>query len=120
MSLGERMGEGSRPVPEAPPDAGPPADRTTRAGCELCEAARFTHWYAADADCWVAECESCSTPMVVWWNHGTEPAPPVVERMRRRLGEVADALWGPDRWVYDDVRRQIPGHWHAHARRRWF
>ena len=42
-------------------------------GCELCEAARFTHWYHEDDVCWVADCEVCETPMVVWRHHGTEP-----------------------------------------------
>ena len=35
-------------------------------GCELCEAARLTTWYHEDDVCWVADCEICAVPMVVW------------------------------------------------------
>ena len=41
--------------------------------CDLCEAAKITHWFHEDDVCWIAECELCSTPMVVWKDHGTEP-----------------------------------------------
>ena len=41
--------------------------------CDLCEAARITHWFHEDDVCWIAECEICATPMVVWRWHGTEP-----------------------------------------------
>ena len=56
--------------------------------CELCEAARFTHWYHEDDRCWVADCEVCETPMVVWRHHGTEPPADqvshMIDRLRRR------------------------------------
>ena len=41
--------------------------------CDLCEAARITEWFHEDDICWIAECEICATPMVVWRSHGTEP-----------------------------------------------
>jgi len=43
--------------------------------CELCTAARITPWYYEDDTCWIAECEICETPMVVWRNHGVQPPP---------------------------------------------
>ena len=43
------------------------------AGCELCEAARITAWHHEDDVCWVADCEICMVPMVVWKQHGPEP-----------------------------------------------
>ena len=36
--------------------------------------ARLTEWYHEDDDCWVAECEACYVPMVVWKRH--DPNPP--------------------------------------------
>ena len=42
-------------------------------GCDLCEAARITPWFHEDDVCWIAECEICYVPMVVWRSHGTEP-----------------------------------------------
>src|SRR6266481_4931057 len=41
--------------------------------CDLCRAARITPWYHEDDICWIAECEICAVPMVVWRSHGVEP-----------------------------------------------
>ncbi|MEA3216581.1 MAG: hypothetical protein QOJ19_2737 [Acidimicrobiia bacterium] len=96
-----------------------------RLDCELCEAARFTHWYDEDDICWVADCEVCETPMVVWKQHGTGPSPEEVEHMLERLSAAAISRFGPEGWSIDRVMRQIPSHFHAHARdpqwqsRRW-
>jgi hypothetical protein len=94
--------------------------------CELCEAARFTHWYHEDDVCWVADCDACDCPMVVWKVHGTEPPPEHVEHMLERLREAGRARFGgDDAFSVDRVMRQIPDHFHSHARdrawmtRRW-
>lgn len=105
--------------------AGHGAAGRREAGCELCEAARFTHWYHEDDICWVADCEVCDTPMVVWRHHGTEPPAEHVQHMLDRLAEAADARFGAGEWSYDRTMRQIPTHFHAHSRdprwqaRRW-
>ena len=89
--------------------------------CELCEAARFTHWYAETEDGWIADCEVCSVPMAVWWHHGTEPAAEVSERLFAALGEAADQRFGTGLWELDTTMRQVPTHFHAHARdRNWW
>ncbi len=97
-----------------PPDPRPPTD-----GCELCEAAPMTERYHSDDRCWIAECESCSVPMVVWRTHS--PTPPAEDRAAmlgvltatvERLGLDADHIW------IDEHMRTIPDHYHAHARRR--
>jgi hypothetical protein len=87
-----------------------------RSGCELCEAARLTTWYYEDDVCWVADCEVCAVPMVVWRKHGTDP--PDAERMHMlgQLTKVADAVFEPGGWSVDAVMRQVPDHFHAHAR----
>jgi hypothetical protein len=41
--------------------------------CELCDASRTTEWFHDDELCWVAECESCFVPMVVWRQHDPDP-----------------------------------------------
>ena len=83
-------------------------------GCDLCRAARITPWYHEDEVCWVAECDVCEVPMVVWRFHGTEPPSEHVAHMHARLREVAVAQLGD---IYlDDHMRNIPDHYHAHGR----
>ena len=84
--------------------------------CELCEAARFTPWFHEDEICWVAECEVCCVPMVVWNGHGTEPPEDEVDHMLRQLERVATDLFGEGSYTVDRHMRQIPDHFHAHAR----
>ena len=87
-----------------------------RPGCDLCEAAPLTPWYHEDDTCWVADCEICDVPMVVWRSHGADPPETDVAHMVARLTEVADARFGAGGWSIDRIMRQIPDHFHAHAR----
>ncbi len=82
--------------------------------CELCEAARLTEWFHEDEICWIAECEACSTPMVVWRPHGVDPDDETREHMLGALDRIATEQFG-EYWL-DDNRRSIPDHWHVHAR----
>ena len=84
--------------------------------CDLCEAARLTPWHHEDEVCWVADCELCDVPMVVWRVHGTEPPPAVLAHMIAALERAAVARFGD--FAVDPVRRNIPDHLHAHARPR--
>ncbi len=86
------------------------------AGCDLCEAARLTAWHYEDDLCWVADCEVCDVPMVVWRAHGSTPPPELAEQMLARLATVADAVFDGRRYRIDTVMRQLPDHFHAHAR----
>jgi hypothetical protein len=86
--------------------------------CELCEAARFTHWYHEDDVCWVADCEVCDVPMVVWRWHGTEPPDVDVAHMLDRLAAAATERFADVAFSIDRTMRQIPTHFHAHARDR--
>jgi hypothetical protein len=80
----------------------------------LCQAARITRWYYEDEVCWVADCEMCEVPMVVWRGHGAIPPPADVAHMHARLQEVAATYFGA---IYvDDHLRSIPDHYHAHGR----
>jgi len=85
--------------------------------CDLCEAARITPWYHEDDICWIAECEICAVPMVVWRVHGSEPPPEALEHMLEQLGRVAAEQLTVEHYV-DDNMRNIPDHFHAHARPR--
>ncbi len=87
------------------------------ADCELCEAARLTEWYHEDDLCWVAECEACFVPMVVWKRHDPNPPEEVRVVLHQRLADTADRLLANGYWI-DDRLRSIPTHYHAHARRR--
>lgn len=99
--------------------ATPPNSAESR--CELCEAARFTHWYSEDETCWIADCEVCLVPMVVWRHHGVDPTPAETDHMHARLAQAADARFGEGNWNLDGHMRQIPDHFHAHARdEHWF
>jgi hypothetical protein len=84
--------------------------------CDLCAAERLTRWYHEDAICWVADCELCDVPMVVWREHGTAPAPDLVTHMTERLTVAARTRF--DDFYVDPVRRNVPDHWHAHGRPR--
>lgn len=82
--------------------------------CVLCAAEKITPWHHEDELCWVADCLVCATPMVVWRSHGM-PDPATREAILKRLGRVADAVY-PGGWWLDGEMRQIPDHFHSHAR----
>ena len=84
--------------------------------CDLCRAARITPWYHEDDLCWIAECDVCDVPMVVWRHHGVKPPEDHLAHMHARLREVATERIG-EFWL-DDHMRNIPDHYHAHARPR--
>ena len=90
--------------------AAPPRD------CMLCRAERITPWYHEDDVCWIAQCEICEVPMVVWRPHGVDPPPADREHMLARLRDVAHEELGAY-WL-DDHMRNIPDHYHAHGRPR--
>lgn len=85
--------------------------------CELCEATQFTEWFYDDDECWIAECESCAVPMVVWRRHDPLPHADTKARLHARLAEVVDRRFDGSWWI-DDNLRTIPDHYHAHARPR--
>ena len=87
--------------------------------CELCEAARLTEWYFEDDLCWVAECEVCYVPMVVWKQHNATPSEEIKLQLHQRLLAVVDSLFDYVPYI-DDNMRNIPDHYHAHARGRGF
>jgi len=97
-----------------------PAEQPERSegaiACDLCEAAQFTHWYHEDDICWIADCEVCSVPMVVWKPHGTEPSDEHVAHMIEQLKSAGAQRFGEEAFEIDRHMRQIPEHWHAHAR----
>lgn len=84
--------------------------------CDLCEAARMTTWYHEDEHCWIADCEICHVPMVVWRSHGAEPPDDARTHMLTELERVGTDRFGVDGFTIDAVMRQIPDHFHAHAR----
>ena len=87
------------------------------ADCELCEAAKTTEWFHEDDLCWVAECEACGTPMVVWKRHDPNPPEEIRVVLLDRLNEVVAAHYRYEHRV-DENMRSIPTHYHAHARPR--
>jgi hypothetical protein len=85
--------------------------------CDLCEAARITPWFYEDDDCWIAECEICAVPMVVWRTHDPAPPPVVRAALHARLAAVVAEHFDFEHYV-DERMRNIPDHYHAHARPR--
>ncbi len=89
--------------------------------CELCEASRLTEWFYEDDECWIAECESCGVPMVVWRPHDAFPSDDIKSRLHEKLATVVAEYFEFEMRI-DDNMRTIPDHYHAHARSRkgWF
>ena len=83
--------------------------------CELCEAARMSEWFYEDDECWIAECESCAVPMVVWREHDAHPAEDVKSRLHEKLEKVVEEFFDFEMRI-DNNMRTIPDHYHAHAR----
>jgi hypothetical protein len=83
--------------------------------CDLCEAARLTEWFYEDDVCWIAECEICAVPMVVWKVHDPDPPDEVKAGLHDRLASVVAEHFDFQHYV-DDHMRNIPDHYHAHAR----
>lgn len=88
-----------------------------RTNCDLCEAAHITPWFFENETCWIAECEVCGVPMVVWKSHGSSPSKELKAAMLSALEGVARREIGDGGYRIDAVMRQIPDHFHAHARR---
>ena len=84
--------------------------------CELCEAVTKTTRYYDDDECWIADCLICRVPMVVWRRHDSAPPEAVRARLIERLGLVAESFFASGDWFYDDHMRNIPDHYHGHAR----
>lgn len=89
-------------------------DRELDPTCPLCEAARITTWHHEDDICWIADCEVCATPMVVWRGHGINPPDTEREHMLAQLTMVTTGVFGAH-W-FDDNMRSIPNHFHIHGR----
>ncbi|MEN9802899.1 MAG: hypothetical protein RLZ37_2024, partial [Actinomycetota bacterium] len=83
--------------------------------CELCDAAPLTERFYEDDQCWIAECEACFVPMVVWKSHDPSPPADVKGMLHRLLLEVVGGIFDGEPYV-DDNMRTIPDHYHAHAR----
>lgn len=86
--------------------------------CELCTAAQLTERYFDDDLCWVAECEACFVPMVVWKHHDPNPPEEIRAELLQRLTTTAETFHRTGWWI-DETMRSIPYHYHAHARRRY-
>jgi len=86
--------------------------------CELCECARITAWHATYEEPFrfvIIDCDSCDVPMAVLGEHRSVPSAAEREFMRRALATIADATFR-NGWYFDDHMRQIPDHYHLHAR----
>ena len=86
--------------------------------CELCELARTTTWYAEFEEPFrfaILDCDSCDVPMAVLGEHRAAPTPEEREVLCRELARIADGKFAQG-WFFDDHMRQIPDHYHLHAR----
>ncbi len=86
--------------------------------CELCELHRTTAWHAEFDEPFrfvVIDCDSCDVAMAVLGAHRARPSEAEGAVMRERLAAIANRLY-PDGWFFDDHMRQIPDHYHLHAR----
>lgn len=83
--------------------------------CDLCEAAKMSEWFYEDDECWIAECESCCVPMVVWRAHEVQPPEDIRTRLHGKLQAVVEEFFTFEMRIDEDMRT-IPDHYHAHAR----
>ena len=86
--------------------------------CELCSLARTTKWYAEISEPFrftILDCDSCDVPMAVLGEHRQQPSESEREVMKGALARIVADLY-PQGWFYDDHMRQIPDHYHMHAR----
>ena len=86
--------------------------------CELCELAATTTWYAVYERPFrfvLLDCDSCDVPMAVLGEHRVQPTADERATMQAELAKIADAKY-PRGWYFDDHMRQIPEHYHVHAR----
>jgi len=80
--------------------------------------ARTTHWYAEYDEPYrfcILDCDSCDVPMAVLATHRAVPTDAERGAMRDALTKIADTKY-PGGWYFDDHMRQIPEHYHLHAR----
>jgi hypothetical protein len=86
--------------------------------CELCTLDRTTTWYAefdAPVRFVIIDCDSCDVPMAVLGAHRAQPTEDERRQLQQELTRIADAKY-PGGWFFDDHMRQIPDHYHLHAR----
>jgi len=86
--------------------------------CELCQLSRHTAWHAEYEEPFrfvVLDCDSCDLPMAVLRDHRARPTDTEREVLHRALALIADAKFAHG-WFFDDAMRQIPDHYHVHAR----
>ena len=86
--------------------------------CELCQLAKTTTWYAEIELPFrfvLLDCDSCDVPMAVLGAHRAKPTDAEREVMQKALAQLADDKF-KDGWFFDDHMRQIPDHYHLHAR----
>lgn len=89
--------------------------------CDLCQLTRYTPWYAEFHSPFrfnILDCDSCDVPMVVLGEHRVDVTPEEVAYMEKALQVVADQKFSGKyaKWVFDHHMRQIPNHYHFHAR----
>jgi hypothetical protein len=58
--------------------------------------------------------------MVVWRVHDARPPEDVKRHLHEALAEVANGEFVDTTWSIDDHMRNIPDHYHAHARPPYF
>lgn len=93
------------------------------AKCELCELREYTQQYARfvhPVKFTVLDCDSCDTPMAVLGEHRKTATEAERALMIDVLSAIGRAQYGDDKFVIDDVMRQIPDHCHIHVRPRFW
>ena len=94
------------------------ASRSAPMSCELCELARTTTWYAEVEEPFrfaILDCDSCDVPMAVLGEHRARPTEAERAVLQEALSRIAEEKY-PQGWFFDDHMRQIPDHYHLHAR----
>ncbi|MDX2166444.1 MAG: hypothetical protein SF182_05250 [Deltaproteobacteria bacterium] len=79
---------------------------------------RTTTWYEVHEEPFrftILDCDSCDVPMAVLGAHRARPSDAERAHLQQTLARIADEKF-PHGWFFDDHMRQIPDHYHLHAR----
>ena len=79
--------------------------------CQLCDREQLTHWYHEDNICWICECKTCHSPLVVLKAH-RKPIKNELEHMLNKSREIFNL----ETHAFDFNQKKFKDHFHFHVR----
>lgn len=79
--------------------------------CPLCDRKKLTHWYHEDDICWICNCKTRKTPMVVLKAHRK----PIKNELEHMLNKARE-LFNMKTHTFDFNMKAVPDHFHFHLK----